>query len=203
MLVYIDESGDAGFKVDQGSSPVFVAAMVIFDDAADAALTRDLIKGSAARQLHRGEFKFSKSRDEVRDRFFRSVAAAPFRVRAIVVEKAVIRSAHLQTDKESFYEFFVKQMLRHDNGRLDNAKVIIDGSGDRDFRQKLSTTFRRKVREGAVRDCRFSDSRTDPLIQLADMCAGAIARSFRADRRDAHRWRDMLRPRIDDVWRFQ
>jgi hypothetical protein len=59
------------------------------------------------------------------------------------------------------------------------------------------------VREGAVRDCRFSDSRTDPLIQLADMCAGAIARSFRADRRDAHRWRDMLRPRIDDVWRFQ
>ena len=52
MLVYIDESGDAGFKVDQGSSPVFVAAMVIFGDAGDAAFTRDLIKGSAARQLH-------------------------------------------------------------------------------------------------------------------------------------------------------
>jgi len=75
-------------------------------------------------------FKFSKSRDEVRDRFFRAISAAPFRVRAIVVEKAVIRSAHLQTDKASFYEFFVKQMLRHDNGRLTNAKVIIDGSGD-------------------------------------------------------------------------
>ena len=203
MLVYIDESGDAGFKVERGSSPVFVAAMVMFDDAEDAALTRDLIKGSAARQVHKGEFKFSKSRDEVRDRFFRAVAAGPFRVRAIVVEKAVIRSAHLQTDKESFYAFFVKQMLRHDNGRLTNARVIIDGSGDREFRQKLSTAIRRKVREGAVRDCRFSDSRTDPLIQLADMCAGAIARSFRADRRDAHRWRDMLRPRLDDVWRFQ
>jgi hypothetical protein len=108
MLVYIDESGDAGFRVDQGSSPVFVA-----------------------------------------------------------------------------------------------AKVIIDGSGDREFRQTLSTAIRRKVREGAVRDCRFSDSKTDPLIQLADMCAGAIARSFRADRRDAHRWRDMLRARIDDVWRFR
>jgi len=203
MLVYIDESGDAGFKVDRGSSPVFVAAMVIFKDGDDAALTRNLINGSAARQLHKGEFKFSKCRDEVRDRFFRAVAAGPFRVRAIVVEKAVIRSAHLQAHKESFYEFFVKQMLRHDDGRLSNAKVIIDGSGDREFRQKLSAAIRRKVREGAVRDCRFSDSKSDPLIQLADMCAGAIGRSFRIDRRDAHRWRDMLRPRLDDVWRFQ
>ncbi len=94
-------------------------------------------------------------------------------------------------------------MLRHDNGRLTNARVIIDGSGDRAFRHKLSVAIRRKVRDGAVRDCRFSDSKTDPLIQLADMCAGAIARSFRTDRRDAHRWRDMLRPRLDDVWRFQ
>jgi hypothetical protein len=203
MLVYIDESGDAGFKVDQGSSPVFVAAMVIFADADDAAFTRRLIEGSAARLIHKGEFKFSKSRDEVRDRFFRAVAAGPFTVRAIVVRKDMIHSAHLRSDKEGFYAFFVKQMLRHDDGRLTNAKVIIDGSGDREFRQKLSTAIRRKVRDGAVRDCRFSDSRNDALIQLADMCAGAVARSFRTDRRDADRWLDMLRPRIDDVWQFR
>ncbi|MFN3816263.1 DUF3800 domain-containing protein [Brevundimonas sp.] len=203
MLVYIDESGDAGFRLEQGSSPVFVAAMVLFADADDAAFTRRLIEGSAARRQHRGEFKFSKSRDIVRDQFFRAVAAAPFRLRAIVVEKSIIHSAYLRTDKDSFYEFFVKQMLRHDNDRLMNAKIIIDGSGDREFRQKLSTAIRRKVREGAVRDCRFSDSRNDPLIQLADMCAGAIARSFREDRQDRNRWRGMLGPRIDDIWRFQ
>jgi hypothetical protein len=203
MLVYIDESGDAGFRVEQGSSPVFVAAMVIFQDAEDAAFTRRLIEGSAARLIHKGEFKFSKTRADVRDRFFQAVVAGPFRVRAIVVQKDVIHSGHLRSDKESFYEFFVKQMLRHDGGRLSDAKVIIDGSGDREFRQKLSTAVRKKVREGAVRDCRFSDSKTDPLIQLADMCAGAVHRSFRTDRRDAHRWRDMLRPRLDDVWTFK
>jgi hypothetical protein len=37
-------------------------------------------------------------------------------VRAIVVEKRRIYSLRLKTDKESFYEFFVKQMMRHDNG---------------------------------------------------------------------------------------
>ncbi|WP_428151117.1 DUF3800 domain-containing protein [Brevundimonas sp.] len=202
MLVYIDESGDAGFRVDHGSSPVFVVAMVIFDTVEAAADVRRLIETSPARRLHKGEFKFSKSRDDVRDLFFAAVSNAAFRVRAIVVQKDVIRSEHLRSDKESFYEFFVKQMLRHDSGRLDNAKVIIDGSGDREFRQKLSTEIKRKVRDGAVRDCRFSDSKNDPLIQLADMCAGAVARSFRTDRRDAHRWRDMLRPRLDDVWQF-
>ena len=181
---------------------MFVAAMVIFDTNQDAADVRALIELSPARRLHKGEFKFSKSRDEVRDLFFAAVANAPFGVRAIVVEKAVIHSPHLRTDKESFYEFFVKQMLRHDNGRLDNARVIIDGSGDREFRQKLSAAIRRRVREGAVRDCRFSDSKTDPLIQLADMCAGAIARSYRNDRQDRRRWRNMLRQRLDDIWQF-
>lgn len=203
MLVYIDESGDAGFRMEHGSSPVFVAAMVVFESADDAALTRQLIAGSFARTQHKGEFKFSKTRDEVRDHFFRAILAAPFRLRAIVVEKAAIRSVHLRSDKESFYEFFVKQMLRHDNGRLIDAKVIIDGSGDREFRQKLSAAIRKKVRDGAVRDCRFSDSKSEPLIQLADMCAGAIARSYRDQRADKDRWRDMLRPRIDDIWNFR
>jgi len=203
MLVFIDESGDAGFKVDQGSSPVFVAAMVIFASAGDAAATRALIAASAARKAHKGEFKFQKTRDSVRDQFFDAVRTGPFMVRCIVVEKARLHSASLRSDKENFYEFFVKQMLRHDNGRLDNARVIIDGSGDRAFRKKLSVAIRKRVREGAVRDCRFSDSKTDTLIQLADMCAGAIARSYRADRKDRRRWRDKLRPRLDDVWQFK
>jgi hypothetical protein len=59
------------------------------------------------------------------------------------------------------------------------------------------------VREGAVRSCGFSDSNNDALVQLADMCAGAIARSYRADRPDSARWRTMLGSRIDDVWEFR
>jgi hypothetical protein len=30
VLVFIDESGDAGFKFECGSSPIFVVAMVAF-----------------------------------------------------------------------------------------------------------------------------------------------------------------------------
>jgi hypothetical protein len=182
---------------------VFVAAMVIFPDGAAAAATEEVIRSCRARQTHKGEFKFSKTRDDIRDQFFEAVCRCPFTVRAIVVRKAEIYSAHLRSDKESFYEFFVKQMIRHDNDRLADARVVLDGSGDREFRRNLSDAIRKRVREGAIKSFRFSDSKNDALVQLADMCVGAIARSFREDRPDRRRWRRMLEPRIDDVWIFR
>jgi hypothetical protein len=36
MSIFLDESGDAGFKFNQGSSEHFVVALVIFDDPLDA-----------------------------------------------------------------------------------------------------------------------------------------------------------------------
>lgn len=36
MLVFIDDSGDPGFKIEKGSSSVFVIALVIFDDDLEA-----------------------------------------------------------------------------------------------------------------------------------------------------------------------
>ena len=36
MLVFIDKSGDPGFKIEQGSSRYFVVALVLFEDNAEA-----------------------------------------------------------------------------------------------------------------------------------------------------------------------
>ncbi len=135
MLVFIDESGDPGFRLDRGASSVFIAAMVIFDTSEDAAATQMAIETSKAREVHKPEFKFSKCSSDVRDLFFDAVRGCSFRVRAIVVRKDIIYSPKLKVDKDRFYEFFVKMMLSHDNGIMQDAKVIIDGSGDRAFRK--------------------------------------------------------------------
>ncbi|HLI12340.1 MAG TPA: DUF3800 domain-containing protein [Alphaproteobacteria bacterium] len=202
MLIFIDESGDPGFKLDKGSTPIFVATMVLFRNGTDAATTQQAIARSGARQAHKGEFKFSRCSDLVRDQFFEAVKGCPFRIRAIVVEKARIYSPHLRADKAGFYRFFVRQMMTNDAGQLSSAKVVIDGSGDREFRRALAAYLRRQLRD-RLREVRFSNSRNDVLVQLADMCCGAIARSYRQDRGDPGRWRRMLRPRIDDVWEFR
>ena len=48
----------------------------------------------------------------------------------------------MRTDDESFYRFFIKSMVKFDNQTLKNAKIIIDGSGDRAFRRNLATYLR-------------------------------------------------------------
>lgn len=203
MLVFIDESGDPGFKISEGSSPLFAAVMVIFGDSDAARQTERAIREAQTRLRVKPEFKFTKASDPVREGFFAAVCRSPFTVRAIVVQKERVYSPHLRSAKEDFYRFFVRQMMEHDGGQLDAARVVIDGSGDRGFRRMLGTALRRQV--GAkIKEVRFSDSRADCLVQLADMCAGAIARSYRTDRgSDPGRWRRMLKPRIGDVWEFR
>jgi Protein of unknown function (DUF3800) len=68
-------------------------------------------------------------------------------------------------------------MLKFDDGLLEQARIIIDGSGDREFNE-LGAYFRQQLGRGRVKEIRFSNPKSDPLVQLADMCAGAIARSY-------------------------
>lgn len=203
MLVFIDESGDPGFKLLKGSSPTFVVCLVAFNNREEAGKARAAIAAAAKDLSVSPEFKFSNSRDYIRDAFFEVVSPFDFCVRAIVVQKEKIYSSHLRTDKTAFYTFFVKSMLRFDNGLLKDANVILDGSGDRSFRKELSAYLRKHIDKGAINKFVFADSRSDNLVQLADMCTGAIARSYRDNRTDSSKWRDILESKIEDVWDFK
>lgn len=205
MLVFIDESGDPGFKLTKGSSPNFVTTMVIFDDQAEALRTQRTISELRGELRVKPEFKFSKLYSPHRDRFFAEMAGHQFRTRSIVVQKELIYSDALRTVKDSFYKFFVRNMLQHDSGALQNAKVIIDGSGDRAFKRAFRSYLRRHLDAGSVQKVDLKDSVKDPLVQLADMVAGAVARSYKTERADSNRWRSVLQRngQIENVWDFR
>ncbi|MEQ8293379.1 MAG: DUF3800 domain-containing protein [Roseovarius sp.] len=205
MYVFIDESGDPGFKVERGSSPIFVTSMVIFDTAEDANQATKEISALRGRLRVKPEFKFNKSHRAVRDAFFEGVSDLPFRTRYVVVQKNLIYSDALRTVKDSFYKFFVRNMMQHDGGALVRAKVVIDGSGDRQFKRAFRSYLRKHIDADCVRKVDLKDSVKDPLVQLADMTAGAIARSYRQDRADSNRWRSALyrAGKIENVWEFR
>jgi hypothetical protein len=202
MLVCIDESGCPGFKFSRGSDRVFGIGMVIFGKGEDARATLRAIQTVRAQMQHWSEFKFSKSSDATRDAFFQAVVPCPFRVRALIVRKELIYSPLLRQDHKSFYRYFVKMLMKHDNGILQAADVRIDGSGSQEFRQTLGNYLRDGL-DRRISNVRMSDSAADPLVQLADMCIGAITRPERSAREDSDRWLKMLAPRIANIWRFR
>lgn len=205
MLVFIDESGDPGFKLNCGSSHFFIMSMVIFDSK-DAALTADKAITELRNSLGiKSEFKFAKCKNEYRDAFFQKVVNFDFSIRAIVVQKERIYSKNLKSNKDSFYKFFVRQMIENHGGALQNAKVVVDGSGNREFKRQFKSYIKRNVETNVVKDCSLKDSKKDSLIQFADMVAGCIARSYNKDRRDCDKWLNILAKhnKIDNIWEFK
>lgn len=203
MLVLIDESGDPGFKLTRGSTPHFVMAMVIFRDYSQAERAGRAIREAQVALRVSSEFKFNKCCDAVRDGFFEAVRPFEFGVRAIVVNKSLIHSQNLRTETERFYNFFLRLLMDHDGGALENARIKIDGSGDRRFKRELTSYLRRQLAPGKMKSLRFADSQSDSLIQLADMVAGAFGRSCQPARKDPRRWRKQLASKTENVWDFR
>jgi hypothetical protein len=85
--------------------------------------------------------------------------------------------------KESFYKYACSLVFSNAKTFLRDAIVVIDGSGTREFRRELQSYFRRKLggtaaAPGAIGKLKIQDSRSNNLLQLADMVSGAVARKF-------------------------
>ena len=144
MLVFIDDSGDPGFKLDSGSSRFFVIACIVFDDNLDAEETalkiKRLRKSLKWRDEH--EFKFNKATKQVRIEFLKTVNDCSFRIRAIVADKSLIRSNDLRKNKNLFYNYMIKEVLSKSDGSIKNASIRLDGHEDRAYKQAATTYFR-------------------------------------------------------------
>lgn len=143
MLVFIDDSGDPGFNFSKGSSIYFALAAVIFDCNKSAEETSTAIN-NLRNSLHWNndrEFKFNKSNIHIRRLFLQTLAHNDFRIRAMLVDKRIIHSPELKSNKDSFYNFMIKELLTHSNGTIVNANIYLDGHEDRSYKKLLELTL--------------------------------------------------------------
>ena len=209
QMVFIDESGDAGFKTDKGSSPVLVVAAVIFDSPEQAERTAEAI-GHLRQQLgksQRFQFHFSNLSRDWREQFFAAVRECPFRVRAIVMAKdRIYPSSQLRRRGDYFYNYTVRCLLNDTLGKIENAKVFVDGDAGRESLRAMVAYLRRECNtEGrcVIKQVKFVPKReNNVLVQLSDMVASGLARSYRKDKGDAGVYRRLLEPRLENLWDF-
>lgn len=208
MLVFIDDSGDPGFKLGKGSTSHFIIAMVIFDDDLEAEKTAVAIK-----ELKRGigfndttEFRFFKTNNKYKVKFLKTIVKFDFRIRCLIVDKSKIYSPELKNNKNSFYAYFIKQALKNSNDTILDAKIRLDGGGNRIFRKNFITYLRQELNSNSkkvMRNFKMLDSRKDVLIQMADMVAGSINCSQNRSKKDFEKYIDIIKGKIEDKWYFK
>ncbi|MFH1280446.1 MAG: DUF3800 domain-containing protein [Candidatus Beckwithbacteria bacterium] len=208
MLVFIDESGDAGFKVQKGSTAFFVITLIVFKEEIHAEETALAIKKLRIKlkKSDKFEFKFNKCNKRIRTQFLEEVKKNDFKIRAIVINKNLIYKTFLRINKEKFYNFVLRQVLEHNNETIKNAKVRLDGLGEKAFKKELSTYLRQYLNSKTkkiMKNLRFRDSKKDVLIQLADMIAGSLRRDFEHNTNDWNVYRKIIKNKEEDIWEFK
>jgi len=206
MLVFIDNSGDPGFKTDKGSSKIFVIAIVIFKDNLEAEKTSLSIK-ELRRKLKMSdlsEFKFNKSSKKFRRAFIETAKRYDFKIRAIVVNKKDIYSQRLRAHKENFYNYIIMQVIKNSKS-IEKAKLKFDKRGEIEIRNQLRVYLSRELdnkKNNIFNDLKFVDSRQNTLIQLADMVAGSIFSFYTVKDKnyleELKKWK-----RVEDIWTFR
>jgi hypothetical protein len=186
VLAFVDESGDPGLKLEKGSSRYFVVALVVFEDNEEAQAADDRIT-LLRREMRLDpsfEFRFNKCRRIFREQFLRAVAPYQFFYYGIVINKDPAKLwGEGFKHKESFYKYASSLVFENAKAFLNSATVIIDGSGSKDFRKQLERYLKLRINDPGhrfIRKVKVQDSRKNNLLQLADMIAGAVNRSFGA-----------------------
>lgn len=133
-----------------------------------------------------------------------------FFVRAIVIDKKVIMSHNLSQNHENFYNYAIKSVLSRSSGTIQNASIRIDGSGGREYRNAVRAYLRAQANSlelCIIKDVHFVDSKSNQLIQLADMVAGCIRRSHVTSTKDSLEYAKALEPirrrANSDIWLFK
>lgn len=195
MLVFIDESGDPGMKAKEGSSEFFVMVAVLFEEDAVALECDQRIEEFRVSKGWQREFKFSHMRVTDRAAFLEAVAGFDFFYLAFVLNKRRLWSPSFN-DKETFWSYTASLLVNNAKVHLDDATIVIDRCGDRAFQQQLRVYLQRKINGPAerrhIKKVKMEDSRSNNLLQLADMIAGAVARSFLNDKPDRQTYRRII-----------
>lgn len=178
MLGFFDESGDPGLKVGGGSSRFFVVAWVTFAEEEEALRCDRRIDGLRGElQLPATyEFHFAKNPWKIREAFLRAAQVFDFQYHLFILDKAaVIREGRPLRSPEALYQETAGLLFEQARPYLNNAVIVMDKRGDRQFREGLSRHLRGSIRQfrgdRVIGKVRQKESHRNNLLQLVDYAA--------------------------------
>lgn len=199
MLVFIDESGDTGLNIPKGATKNFTVAMVVFEEN-DEALSCDQRISLLRKELRIDEsfeFHFHQNSDRIREAFLKAVLPYQFFYYGIVINKQKLFGEGFK-NKESFYKYVCGLLFENAKDKLERATVVIDESGRDFFKYQLAKYLKNKVNvnnKKCIKKVKMQNSKSNNLLQLADMIAGVINRSLDENKKNKNIFRKLINAR--------
>jgi ribonuclease HII len=182
QILIIDESGDAGISNKEGVSKYITFGVVFFENlisAQECDSKLEILKNQMGIDT---EFKFSKLSTNKRLRFLKEIVNSEFYFFYVTIDKqSIVKSGNF--DEASFYKYACSLGFLLAKPYLENAVVIVDGSGSKEFQNVFKKYINNQL-DGKISKFKIQDSKKNNLIQLADMVAGSVAKrtSIKAER---------------------
>lgn len=188
-IAVFDESGDPGVRKlcleTSNPSRYFSVAAVLFSEPNHAsACEQRIIALREELSLPRNhEFHFTSAGKRNRRRFLEAVAILPFSYAVATIDKTRLQG-NSWNKKMNVVQKAALLALEVIKPRLENARVFIDKSSDKQFDRELCSYLKKQAGlvEGRprIKVAAPYDSAKHNLIQMVDMVCGAVVRCYKA-----------------------
>lgn len=176
--LWIDESGDCGFKFDRGSSRFLVIACAYLIELDKECYVKEEANRLKSK-LHLTkdyEFKFSRCKDKFRREIFNFITKLPIKYKAVIVDKKKLLISDLRFQPQQIYCELIRRLLYDNEPPLEKAILIIDEATAKIHHKEFNQILKKYLSKNIVSKIRQKRSRGEIMIQIADLIAGAIFR---------------------------
>jgi len=182
--VWLDESGDSGFKFESGSSRHFIITLVYLE-LAEETIEEELKNiekqiGQLKEKLALSsdyEFKFSRCKEKIKKEFLKEILKFPIKYKTIVVNKEKLGAPVLRP-KELYCEM-IRRLLYDNSPPLEKAILIIDEAASKIHQREFKGILRKYLSKNLVRKIIQRRSKSEAMIQTTDMISGSIFRKYK------------------------
>ena len=200
QFLFLDESGNTTLK-DASSNHLVIGTVLVVDHENLISLTDAMNEFRTKlgwKELQ--EIKFMLTKKSIIIDLLKFIQQFEFEVYGLVIDKRKITALQqLEMDK-SLYNYVIKELLIR--LKLTDPVIFIDGVAHKKQAERIRTYLRQNLRQhGVVKSkIRFVDSRKEVLIQLADVVAGSIARSYSERKANNKEYIKLLEPKIVEIY---
>jgi hypothetical protein len=173
-IIIVDESGDAGLSDKEGTSKYITFGVVFFETLEAAKEADQRIEILKKDMGITDEFKFSKLSKNKREKFLKNIIKSDFYFFYVTIDKLAVKDDS-DFDDGTFYRYACSLGFLLAKPYMNNAIVIVDGSGSKEFRNNFQRYIKNQM-DGKISKFKIQDSKKNNLVQLADMITGATAK---------------------------